>query len=739
MSSPTSADPRLDRLYKLLPAIYRARDAEQGYSLQALLRVIAEQVNVLEDNLAQLYDNWFIETAEDWAVPYIADLIGYRSVLEAGSASDYTTAEGRALNRVLIPRREVANTVSYRRRKGTLAVLELLAHDVAGWPAHAVEFFKRLGWNQNINHPHMARARTADLRGVEALDLIDGPFDPLAHVVDVRRIDSHRTRGRYGIPSVGVFVWRLKSYSVTQMPAYCAEESGPENFTFSVLGQDTPLFVNPETATDKTLIAKELSVPAPIRRYAFEKHLACLYGPDKSLAIWAEGWAGAGADALIPVAAIVPADLSGWQYTPPLQKVAVDPLLGRFAFPPGQLPRKGVRVTYRYGFSADLGGGEYKRAIFDPTPREGGTLQLYSVGKDQQFHKVADAVAQWQQDRPLDAVIELTDSTVFVELIQIVLGPGQTLQLRAANGKRPVIRMLDWQTDQPDALSITMSRGSRFTLDGLLITGRSVQITGPERDPDDPVAPPCGAEVVVRHCTLVPGWGIDCDCEPTRPAEPSLELFNVRARLRIERSIVGSIQINEDEVKTDPIPVIVCDSILDATDPQKEAIGAPGFAVAHALLRIQRSTVFGIIDVHAIESADDCIFMGCLNVARRQLGCMRFCYVPPGCRTPRRYHCQPDLVAQAAVEAFPDLSERAVAIASEQLRVTPQFTSRRYGGPGYAQLALTCASEIQRGAEDESELGVFHDLFQPQREANLGARLEEYVPAGMDTGIIFVT
>ena len=54
------------------------RDAEQGYPLQALLRVIAEQVNVVEDDIAQLYDNWFIETCEDWAVPYIADLIGYR-------------------------------------------------------------------------------------------------------------------------------------------------------------------------------------------------------------------------------------------------------------------------------------------------------------------------------------------------------------------------------------------------------------------------------------------------------------------------------------------------------------------------------------------------------------------------------------------------------------------------------------------------------------------------------------
>src|SRR6266576_6528709 len=113
-----ATDPRLDRLNKLLPAVYRQRDADQKYPLQALLRVIAEQVDVVEDDMQQLYENWFIETAEDWVVPYIADLIGYRAVSDAGSPSDDTTAEGRALNRILIPRREVANTIAYRRRKG---------------------------------------------------------------------------------------------------------------------------------------------------------------------------------------------------------------------------------------------------------------------------------------------------------------------------------------------------------------------------------------------------------------------------------------------------------------------------------------------------------------------------------------------------------------------------------------------------------------------------------------------
>jgi hypothetical protein len=108
-----------DRLYDLIPVIYRLRDADQGYPLRALLRVIAEQVDVLEKDIAGLYENWFIETCDDWVVPYIGDLIGYRQVHEAGEPGDPRVPQARELNKILIPRREVANTIAYRRRKGT--------------------------------------------------------------------------------------------------------------------------------------------------------------------------------------------------------------------------------------------------------------------------------------------------------------------------------------------------------------------------------------------------------------------------------------------------------------------------------------------------------------------------------------------------------------------------------------------------------------------------------------------
>jgi hypothetical protein len=727
----TTTDPeRADHLYALLPTVHRMRDADQGYPLKALLRVIAEQANVVEGDIAQLYDNWFIETAQDWAVPYVGDLVGYVPVADAGLPADAPACEN---PRVLVPRREVANEIRNRRAKGTLWLLEQLARDVAGWPARAVEFFKLLVRNQNINHLYPTRHRIVDLREMDALDRLGGPFDSIAHRVDVRRIDSHREPGWFNIPSVGVFVWRLRSLPVTETPACCVEDIGPQCYTFSVLGQDAPLFVAPQPETDPTHIAEELNLPAAIRRRAFDDSPSAFYGEGLSLAIRAEGWAGAPGNAPVPLAQIVPADLSDWTYVPQADQVAVDPVLGRIAFPPTQLPRKGVRVSYRYGFPALLGGGEYPRPVLAPASE----YKLYRVGEGEEFefHRIGDALAQWLKDKPDNAVVEIGSSSVYVEPISIDLADGQSLQLRAAQRTRPVLRLIDWQTDLPDSLTVTMGAGSRVAFDGLLVTGRPLRVQG--RSDGAPRPGVCASWVAIRHCTLVPGWSIDCDCAPRRPAEPSLELNGVRASVLIEHSIVGAIRIAEDEVRLDPIPMTITNSIVDATAADRQALGSPGDGIAHAVLTIRNATVFGIVDAHAIQLAENSLFTACVNVARRQIGCMRFCYVPSGCRTPRRYHCQPDGVVAEVKRRLGDPALSNAAIASERLRVRPQFTAERYGTPAYAQLAAGCAVEIVRGADDESEMGVYHDLYQPQRAANLRARLAQSTPAGMHVGLFF--
>jgi hypothetical protein len=216
-------------------------------------------------------------------------------------------------------------------------------------------------------------------------------------------------------------------------------------------------------------------------------------------------------------------------------------------------------------------------------------------------------------------------------------------------------------------------------------------------------------------------------------------LFKTGCHLKIEQSIVGSIQVYKDEVRSDPLAICISDSIVDATSDDREALGAPNWPRAHSVLRIVRSTVIGRVQTNAILLAEDCIFTGIITVTRRQIGCVRFCYIPPGSRTPRRYNCQPDLVDELVKEEFSDKTIAEQMMNAERLRVRPKFNSTRYGQPAYCQLALSCAVEIARGASDESEMGAFHDLFQPQRAANLRARLDEFVPAGMEAGIIFAS
>lgn len=735
-----STDP--DRLYKLLPAVYRLRDADQGYRLQALLRVISEQVNLVEQDIAGLYENCFIETCQDWVVPYIGALIGYTPLLNSSQAANAATPRGQARERIMIPRREVANTIHFRRRKGTLALIEELARAVAGWPARAVEFYRLLGRTQNIDYLHPERGGTTDVRDGDALENLDGPFDELAHTVDVRdecwsKCGTFPHSSRIGnIPRVGVYVWRLNAYSVTEAPASCFEEEGPNCFLFSVTGNDTQLFTQPQSPSPHP--PGKLNLPNPISRRdlesieisesteATESGVSSYYGEGKSFALWTGS-----PRQLVKTDRIVPADLSDWTYRPLPGQVAVDPKLGRIVFPPLETRRQPVWVSYHYGFSADIGGGEYNRTLTQPS-----SYTLYLVGEDQKFTRINNALKQWQSDRPQNAVIEITDSGVYVEPIHIALAARQTLQIRAANGRRPVIRLLDWQTSEQDDLTVSgpPGAGAWFTLDGVVVTGRGVQVEGGV------------AGVTIRHCTLVPGWGLKCNCEPLRASGPSLQLVNSPDCLSIEHSIIGAIQVNRDEVKEDPGLIRITDSIVDATSPQSVALGAPESLCAYTVLTIKRSTVFGQVQTQAIALAENCIFMGSILACRRQQGCMRFCYVPPGSRTPRRYNCQPDLVQQAAAALFGsrnlsvgEVAERDAMLERERLRVEPQFKSARYGTPAYCQLADACSCEIKCGADDESEMGVYHDLYQPQRLANLRIRLQEYTPAGMNTEVIYVS
>ena len=148
-----------EKIYDLLPSIYRIRDKEQGEPLKSLLEIIGEQVEFVEQDIERLYSNWFIETCDEWIVPYIGDLLQAK-ILNPVTRS---TSSHRSW---------VANTISYRRRKGTLATIEQLSRDVTGWNCKAVEFFQNLITTQYLNHLRFEPTATVDLRNKDLLELI---------------------------------------------------------------------------------------------------------------------------------------------------------------------------------------------------------------------------------------------------------------------------------------------------------------------------------------------------------------------------------------------------------------------------------------------------------------------------------------------------------------------------------------------------------------------------------------
>jgi hypothetical protein len=676
-------------LLTLIPSIYRVRDylrddAPHG-PLEALIEAIAEQIGGLELDIEQLYDDLFIETCADWVVPYIGDMIGYLPLRGATAA-------------VSSPRAEVANTIGYRRRKGTLTVLEMLADDVTGWPAVATESYTQLAQTQHLNHLRPARTFTFSVRTPLPALADRSVFLDLPRIVDVRRARSGR--GLWNIPNVVIHLHRTAAYHLIGGDAGAVDAAHPERLTFHPLGLDTPLF-QPERAlaADQVRAARPQDVPAPASRrllYAELQRRRAMIAAGETAAFIEEH--AVGFTATDPVAGISVGgvridpellqicDLSEWTgSTLAGIRASIDPALGRIVLADDPAGAR-VSVDYWHGSPGEFGAGAYPRADPSSATNVAPTDDLATA--------IAAALAAPMAD------VRVPNSATYGGDLTITLAPNQKLTLRAGSRDRPVV---------DGAVTVNLGDNAQLTLVGFLIADGVVVTGGP------------GA-VEIRQCTV------------RTPAAIALSWQGSSGgSLVVARSLLGPVRV-------DPLLLVdVSESAVDAGADANAAIDSSVAGVVGGILSLDRVTVIGTVRVREIRLVQNSLITGTVSSTRTQQGCVRFTYLPRESVTPHRYECQPEGAARRASAAAQEAGATAAQVAAIEAaaiaRVRPDFTSLDIANPAYAQLGARCAQELRGGAEDGSEMGIYWSLQQIHKDSNLRKRLEEYLRIGLEVGV----
>lgn len=686
-----------ERLYELLPIIYRARDAGQGEPLRALLRVLEEELILVEEDIARLYDNWFVETCDEWLLPYLGELVGTR--LLHGTSQRAATA----------------NTLAFKRRKGTLATIAAIARDVSGWPARVVEYLPLVATAQNIDNPRPRGVTTASLRSPDDLLQVGSPFDTTSHLTDVH------TRGRYAPAQIGLYVWRTGVHRLEK--ARASQILSGSGFTVHALGYDTTMWSPARSRVGLQASTEMLLAPQPISRRVLYRVLearrqAAVDGrtvldpyfdgePVFEITVVRSD----GKVEKLPPEEILAVDLSKW-WLPPTQlsyrrrgdgqevsrriSAALDPELGRLTFPQDNFPRQ-VFITYHYGQTAEIGGGYPRERTAPPSCCVVRTVKSDDLAPDvlQSLADPTSATSLWSGSGG-QLVVEIGNSNLY-NLNQITIPAGGRLVLRAASGQRPLI-LPSFTMDAGAAVprvpvKVSCGAGSSLVIEDVLIKAY-LEVTGPAAGES--------ASITLCHATLLPGIFTSTDGSGALLFQNGASVLGLgpgALRLTLDRSITGRITLPSSG------SVTASDSIIDGLTGSDPALKAGEASLL-------RTTVFGSTQLGVLSQTRDTLFRGPVSAPAGKESDIVCCFLPEDASVPATDRCQP-----ATALSVPSLS----AADKDRLRMElrPSFLSERYGTPGYAQLAVRCHPAIRQGASDEGEIGALHHLHTAQREANL--------------------
>ncbi|MCG8421419.1 MAG: phage tail protein [Proteobacteria bacterium] len=679
------------RLYSLLPAHYRKRDADSGQLLRRVLEVIDDEMRLIEDDIATLYDNWFIETCEPWVVPYLGDLLG------AGELGHLTFSD-------LRPRSVVARVLEYRSQRGTAAGLEAVIRDVLGWTARVVEYDDEILRRRRIGHgPQQSQKQR-----------LSGVLSSGDRVID---IDVERPYHGPGIAplrgDLGLFIQRYPRHTLRRAEAYPVDKASGR-YTIHPLGYDTPLFYRPESHRDLQDLARS-RVSGRLIAADLVDGAEGVYGPAGSVHLYRDS------EAISPDE-VVFADLSKWRQGSDAfgDKIIIDPERGRISLTPGDRVGRLV-VDHTVAFGRRMAAGGYPR-----TPRS------ETLDSDAAFHCIVDwsapditddkvlslgaALDRWRDAGRPSGVIRIADSGRHsVRDERIRLPSGRRLVIEAADGARPVLSTGDRSDAGPLRVkSDATGEPGQLIVDGVVIEG-PIEISGSGH---------LGLEL--HHCTaLAPRPG---DGEPSAGATlgPSLRVDDEPRDLAI---VISSSLIGPIVAPAEGVRVRIADSILiNATSGSRSTAVIAGDVDGtrpgpHTT--IEQSTVLGRVHVRAIARASDSLMLDPVRVEQRQIGVMRHCYV--ALPSPER-----DGLSR------PPAREYCIPASADDSELVPVLLSTEYGDPAFVQLAQACDRHIRMGAEDAGEMGAFHDARLARREAFLQTLLADYVPLGLTVDVFYI-
>lgn len=717
-----------DKLWQLLPAVHRAQDQiTPGVPgpLQELINRIGAQSATLRRSIDRLWENQSIETCDDWVIPYIGDLLATRLVACLGPRAQ---------------RIDVAKTIYYRRRSGTLGVLEELVADIAGRDARAVEFFRRLGRTRHQFDPPIGNVFAADAapwtatttyaagavvaNGANAYVCVGGGisaatggptgtgtgindggvtwnwYGPLASLVPaviegLAGVDSHTPAG--GFADLRNAYGAAQTNSAFDEFAHFADlRKGGQSLgwynishlgvfiwwlrTFQIAGA-TPVS-NGKTPACFTFDPSGRSIPL----FAKSSRTAASFGDD-----WVapDEWQ-------LPVAArevlwdAYPDQLYGDAFsvgTLPRAQVRIHPQRGLFSFT--GTPPAGVAVQYHFGFMSQIGAGGFPSALLETIPLPAALTKI--AGGTGLGATLATVSA--------DRTVEIEDSLTYPGISAAVDIAGHTLAIRALDRQRPLIR---WQGGG-DIWTIH-GNGGNLIVEGVWLQGADLILTG------------SFANVTLRLATLDPGSagsggaliGTAIDGMPLAPVnlwvEASITTFT------LARCITGPIRTRKGGAIEQ----------LTATDSIIQAIptGAKGdyaLQTETGTISLARCTVLGPSSVHRLD-ASECILDDVTVAEDTQHGCVRFSAIAQG----------------SAVHA----PYRSVQVPP----AGPIFRSRRFGDPDYARLrrladnaiiAPQTGDSILGGAQNGAEMGAFQSEGVTLLKQGLVLKFEEYAPLGI--------